>query len=55
VLVSTESAGLPEHGVDERGLSVVYVGDDGNVADVTAGLHGHGSILSAIVEHVDHA
>jgi len=55
VLMRTERAGLPEHGVNERGLSVVYVGDDGNVADVTAVLHGHGAILSAIGEHVDHA
>jgi hypothetical protein len=40
--VGTEGAGLPEHGVDESGLAVVYVGNDGNIADVTAGLHGHG-------------
>jgi 4a-hydroxytetrahydrobiopterin dehydratase len=31
------------------------VGDDGNVADVTAGLHGHGTILSAIECAPDHA
>src|SRR6478752_8698985 len=41
VLVLTERAGLPEHLVDEGGLAVVDVGDDGDVADVRAGLHGH--------------
>ena len=39
-LVGPEGAGLPEHGVDQRGLAVVDVGDDGHVADVVAGLHG---------------
>ena len=34
VLVGAEDAGLPEHGVDQRGLAVVDVGDDGDVADV---------------------
>ena len=33
-LVLAEDAGLPEHGVDERRLAVVDVGDDGDVADV---------------------
>ena len=34
-----EGAGLPEHGVDERGLAVVDVGDDRDVAQVVAGGH----------------
>ena len=29
-----EQPGLPEHLVDERGLAVVNVGDDGDVPDV---------------------
>ena len=36
VLVGAEDAGLPEHGVDQRGLAVVDVGDDGDVAQVVA-------------------
>ena len=40
VLVRAEGAGLPEHRVDQRGLAVVDVGDDGDVADVGAGGHG---------------
>ena len=40
VLVLAEGAGLPQHGVDERGLAVVDVGHDGHVADVVAGGHG---------------
>ena len=36
VLVGAEDAGLPEHGVDEGGLAVVDVGDDGDIADVGA-------------------
>ena len=35
-LVVAEHLGLPEHGVDERGLAVVDVRDDGDVADVHA-------------------
>ena len=35
-LVGAEGAGLAEHGVDERGLAVVDVRDDGNVANVVA-------------------
>ena len=35
-LVGPERAGLAEHRVDERGLAVVDVGDDGDVADVGA-------------------
>jgi hypothetical protein len=34
VLVGAERAGLPEHLVDERGLAVVDVGDDRDVAQV---------------------
>ena len=34
--VLAEGAGLPEHGVDQRGLAVVDVGDDGDVAEVAA-------------------
>ena len=34
-----EGPGLPEHGVDEGGLAVIDVGDDGDVAQVLA--HGH--------------
>ena len=36
VLVGAEGARLPEHGVDERRLAVVDVGDDGDVAEVFA-------------------
>ena len=36
VLVGAEGAGLPEHGVDEGGLAVVDVGDDGDVAEIVA-------------------
>ena len=32
-LIGAEGAGLAEHGVDEGGLAVVDVGDDGDVAD----------------------
>ncbi len=35
-LVGAEGAGLAQHGVDERGLAVVDVGDDGDVAQVVA-------------------
>ena len=35
-LVRAEHAGLAEHRVDERGLAVVDVGDDGDVAQVVA-------------------
>ena len=38
VLVGAEGAGLPEHGVDERGLAVVDVGDDRDVAQLVDGL-----------------
>ena len=39
VLVGAEGAGLAEHGVDQGGLAVVDVGDDGDVAEIGA-LHG---------------
>jgi hypothetical protein len=39
VLVLPEGAGLREHGVDERRLPVVDVGDDRDVADVCAQRH----------------
>src|SRR4030095_678099 len=38
-LVLAEEPRLPEHGVDQRGLAVVDVGDDRNVADTVALLH----------------
>ena len=42
-LVGAERAGLAEHRVDEGGLAVVDVGDDGDVAQVVAGAgDGHG-------------
>ena len=41
-LVGGERAGLVEHGVDQRGLAVVDVRHDGDVAQVGAG-RGHGS------------
>ena len=71
VLVGAEGAGLPEHGVDERGLAVVDVGDDGDVAQVftdraCGGLRGlaacegqgatvAGEFLHDVGEHVEHA
>ena len=33
VLVGAKSAALPEHGVNQRGLAVVDVGDDGDIAN----------------------
>ena len=38
-LVLAEEPRLPEHGVDQGGLAVVDVGDDGNVSNVLALLH----------------
>ena len=35
-LIGAENSALAEHGVDERGLAVVHVGDDGDIAN---GLH----------------
>ena len=39
VLVGAEGAGLPEHRVDERGLAVVDVRDDRDVAEIGAAGH----------------
>ena len=39
-LVRAEDAALPEHRVDQGGLAVVDVGDDGDVPEVRPGLHG---------------
>src|SRR5262249_17618609 len=39
VLVRAEDARLPQHRVDQRGLAVVDVGDDGDVPDVFSLLH----------------
>jgi hypothetical protein len=36
-LVGAEDLGLLQHGIHEGGLAVIDVGDDGDVADVTAG------------------
>ena len=42
-LVGAEDAALIEHGVDESGLAMVHVGDDGDVADAgVAAFHGRG-------------
>ena len=38
VLAHAERARLPQHGVDQRGLAVVDVGDDRDVADVISGV-----------------
>ena len=43
-LVGAEGAGLAEHRVDERGLAVVDVGDDGDVAQVVADGGGGGGL-----------
>ena len=42
VLVLGEGAGLAQQLVDQRGLAVVDVGDDGDVAEVVA-QRGHGA------------
>ena len=42
VLVGAERAGLPQQGVDQRGLAVVDVGDDRNIAQIRA--RGHGDL-----------
>ena len=39
VLIGAKGPGLPEHGVDQRGLAVVDVGDDRHVAQVVARIH----------------
>ena len=38
LLVGAEDAALAQHGIDERGLAVIDVRDDGDVADVVANL-----------------
>ena len=40
LLVGREGAGLAEHFVDERGLSMVHVGDDGDISKGSAQRHG---------------
>ena len=42
VLVGAERAGLPQQGVDQRGLAVVDVGDDRDIAQIRA--RGHGDL-----------
>ena len=42
VLVGAEGAGLPEQGVDQRGLAVVDVGNDRKIAQIRA--RGHGNL-----------
>ena len=39
ILVLSERASLPEHGVDERRLAMVDVGDDRDVTEILAGGH----------------
>src|SRR5262249_52026537 len=34
-----KNAALPQHGIHQRGLAMVYVGDDGDVAYGVYGLH----------------
>ena len=44
-LVDPKGTGLSQHGVDQGGLAMVDVGDDGDIADVRAdgfGRHGDG-------------
>ncbi len=38
LLVGAENAALAEHGVDQRGLAMIDVGDDRDVADRLAAL-----------------
>jgi hypothetical protein len=33
VLVGSERAALTQHGIDQRGFTVIYVGDNGDIAD----------------------
>ena len=47
-LVGRERAGLPEHRVDERGLAVVDVGDDRDVAQVVSGCCRHGESARSV-------
>jgi len=39
ILIGAKGACLPKHGIDQRGLSVVNVGDDGNVSQIFAYRH----------------
>ena len=32
LLIGAEGAGLPQHGVNQRGLAMVNMGDDGDIA-----------------------
>ena len=50
-LVGAERAGLAEHRVDQRGLAVVHVRDDGDVAQVGADRGGHGGAGDGGVGH----
>jgi hypothetical protein len=46
LLVRAEGAALAQHGVDQRGLAMVDVGDDGDVAEVLDAFLGHRAISS---------
>jgi hypothetical protein len=37
--MSCEGAGLPQHRINQSGLSMVNVGDDRDVTDIVAGLY----------------
>ena len=52
VLALAEGAGLPEHGVDQRRLAVVDVGDDRDISEVCSAVHGasHSGVLVAHVQ-----
>ena len=45
LLVGREGARLAQHLVDQRGLSVVHVGDDGDISEGGAGCHSHTTLL----------
>ena len=36
LFMGSESAGLPEHGIDQCGLAMVYVSDDGDIPQIIA-------------------
>ena len=40
VLVRAKRTRLPEHGVDERRLPMIDMGDDGDIAKIISGSHG---------------
>ena len=46
VLVVTKGPGLTEHGVYQRRLSVVNVGDDGNVSNIILALHNWNTLVA---------